>query len=298
METTSGGRGGWPSLPRLPPLYSAVSFRPVSTHLHQQRQETAALRDLFISRAVEKRQERQLDLLRSPSKGTTTTTTYPRPKSRQQDNHANPYLDYAEPIRGYFHTRAVHSQPATANLDESDNYHHFLPAVIFPPEEPRSLHLPPPSTLLTSPKPKSSQRRVTSSSDRRGDVMSPSITRRGVVGRWDSFRALTQPLRQPLPQWMEGEARASTPRPASSRDLQAWQNEIVKVVPSRPDLVLPVIQGSGRSTLQGHGYPYKVLSLHPASHFYRSWFKITDKEYDIHPDWASERRMKSATPTV
>ncbi|XP_076465641.1 uncharacterized protein LOC143297273 [Babylonia areolata] len=284
METMIEARS-WSDLPELPPLCSAVSFRPALRQLHKQRKETAALRYQFYSRA-EKRTQRQNTHSTNNGK-----ITFHVDKTRRRDNH----------------TLKISSSPAqSADTDRAsarrwnkDGEKPTFPAITSSQSTKIDTHRPPRKATVTSPKqsPKNLEKEAMATNHARNDVKSPLahwsvMAGRGFGTRSPSFRALTQLCDRPLPQLMEDLTRSYTVQPSFPRDLQAWQNEIVKVVPIRPGFVMPLGQQNDGCSKphQSHRYPYQVLSLHPASHFYRSWSKLTDKEYVIHPEWSSERR--------
>ncbi|PVD19911.1 hypothetical protein C0Q70_20405 [Pomacea canaliculata] len=61
------------------------------------------------------------------------------------------------------------------------------------------------------------------------------------------------------------------------------------VVPERPQLVFRLGSATSKKEYPNFRYPYKVINLDPATHFYRSWSKVKDKDYIISPDWISEK---------
>ena len=72
-----------------------------------------------------------------------------------------------------------------------------------------------------------------------------------------------------------------------------WISSICsRVVPTRPQFVQALPPQSLESPeVKTCRYPYKVINFDPSCHFYRSWSKISDKDYVISPEWSSEKSL-------
>lgn len=77
--------------------------------------------------------------------------------------------------------------------------------------------------------------------------------------------------------------------PFSCTDNYFMYNVSFRVVPERPQLVFRLGSATSKKECPNFRYPYKVINLDPATHFYRSWSKVKDKDYIISPDWISEK---------
>ncbi|KAK7116675.1 hypothetical protein V1264_002310 [Littorina saxatilis] len=304
----------------LPQLQTPVSFRPALRQLHKQRRETAALRELWHSFAEERepRRQRELKGKACPDPAKQNITTMLEEIVENDKSQVDPAVQETtvNTQEDRVVTRATQAD-GEASKETVRELQPALPAIsasstnisaVFPQQRPyRSAAVPSLRTKTSQGRNTASRfqqrSKVTSSRHfRLDDVRSPvpyhtAITRRPERACSPRFLALTQLCRSPLPHLMdEVMSRSLTAKPALGRDgpmrrdIREWQNEIVKVVPARPEFVQRLgPNGVMPSKVVSFRYPYKVINIDPACLFYRSYSKLTDKDYVINPEWSSEK---------